>query len=115
MTARDASSLRAALAFHEPARGKRYEPSLKARIIEFARSRREQGASWVQVAAEIGMAFETLRRWCVATGHGSSRALVPVEVVAERGDRTVSVVSAGGYRIEGLTLEEAVSALRVLG
>jgi transposase-like protein len=103
------------LAFHEAARGKRYEPSLKARIIEFARSRRERGASWVQIASEIGVAFETLRRWCVATEHGSSRALVPIAVVAERGDRSVSVVSAGGYRIEGLTLEEAVSALRALG
>jgi hypothetical protein len=38
-----APSLRAALAGHEPARGKRYEPVLKARIIEFARSRRDQG------------------------------------------------------------------------
>lgn len=69
----------------------------------------------MQIADEIGVAFETLRRWCVATEHGSPRALVPIEVVAERSDRTVSVVSAGGYRIEGLTLEEAVSTLRALG
>jgi transposase-like protein len=115
MSGRHASSLRAALADHEPARGKRYEPALKARIIEFARSRRDQGASWMQIADEIGLGFETLRRWCIAEEPRSSRAMVPVQVVAEPSDRTVRIVSASGYRIEGLTLQEAVSVLRALG
>ena len=115
MSGRHASSLRAALAYHEPARGKRYEPALKGRVIEFARSRRDQGESWVQIADEIGIAFETLRRWCVAVEPSASRAMVPVEVVAEPRDRTVSIVSAGGHRIEGLTLQEAVAVLRALG
>jgi transposase-like protein len=115
MSGRHASSLREALASHEPARGKRYEPALKARIIEFARSRREQDASWVQIADEIGIAFETLRRWCLAAGPRSSRAMVPVQVVAEPSDHTLSIVSASGHRIEGLTLQEAVSVLRALG
>jgi transposase-like protein len=115
MSGRHVSSLRAALADHDPARGKRYEPALKARIIEFARSRREQGESWVRIASELGLAFETLRRWCMAAERSSSRAMVPVEVVAESNDHTVSIVSVGGYRIEGLTLQEAVSVLRALG
>jgi hypothetical protein len=55
MTARHALSLRAALASHEPGRGKRYSPALKARIIEFGRSRRAEGVSWAQVASEIGI------------------------------------------------------------
>ena len=38
--------------------------------------------------------------------------MVPVRVVADRAERTVSVVSAGGHRIEGLTLQEAVAVLR---
>ena len=69
------------IANHEPARGKRYEPVLKERIIEFARSRRDQGETWVQIAGEIGVAFETLRRWCMAAP-SSSRAMVLVHVVA---------------------------------
>jgi hypothetical protein len=113
MTARHASSLRAAIASHEPARGKRYPRALKARIVEFARSRRSEGASWAQISDDAGLAFETLRRWCVATE--PSRAMVPVHVVADRGERMVSVVSAGGHRIEGLTLHEAVAVLRALG
>jgi hypothetical protein len=87
---------------------------LKARIITFARTRRAEGGSWVQIASEVGLAFETLRRWCVAAEPSSSRAMVPVHVVAEPSDHTVRIVSASGYRIEGLTLDEAVSALRAL-
>ena len=66
MSGRHASWLRAALAFHERARSKRYDLALKERIIEFARSRRDQGGAWVQIAGEIALAVETLRRWCMA-------------------------------------------------
>jgi hypothetical protein len=115
MTARHASALRAALASHEPARGKRYSPALKTRIIEFAQSRRSEGASWVEIAGDIGVGLETLRRWCMAAAPKPSRSMVPVRVVADRAERTVSIVSAGGHRIEGLTLHEAVAVVRALG
>jgi hypothetical protein len=114
MTARHASSLRAALASHKPGRGRRYSPDLKARIIEFAQSRRGEGASWVEVAGEIGIGFETLRRWCIAA-EPKSRAMVPVRVVDDEDEVTVSVASAGGYRIDGLTLPQAIAVLRALG
>lgn len=115
MTARHAASLRAALAWHEPARGKRYSPALKTRIVEYAQSRRSEGASWVEIAGDIGVGFETLRRWCMAAAPKPSRSMVPVRVVADRAERTMSIVSAGGHRIEGLTLHEAVAILRALG
>jgi hypothetical protein len=114
MTARHASLLRAALASHDPGRGKRYPPALKARIIEFAQSRRGDGASWAEVAGDIGIAFETLRRWCMAA-EAKPRTMVPVRVVADRDEATVSVVSAGGHRVDGLTLPEAIAVLRALG
>jgi transposase-like protein len=114
MTARHASSLRAALASHEPGRGRRYSPDLKARIIEFAQSRRGEGASWAEIAGEIGIGFETLAGWCMAA-EPKTRAMVPVRVVPDRDEVTVSVVSAGGHRIEGLTLPEAIAVLRALG
>jgi hypothetical protein len=41
--------------------------------------------------------------------------MVPVRVVPEAGVSAVSVVSPGGYRIEGLTLDDAMYALRTLG
>jgi hypothetical protein len=114
MTARHASSLRAALASHEPGRGKRYPPDLKARIIEFAQSQRGEGASWAEVAGEVGIGFETLRRWCMAA-EPKPRAMLPVRVVPDRDEANFSVVSASGYRVDGLTLPEAIAVLRALG
>jgi len=114
MTGRQAASLRGAIQGHGPARGKRYTPKLKARIIEFGHSRRAEGASWAQIAEDLGVAFETVRRWC-SVDVESPRAMVPVQVVAEPSVRTVSIVSAAGYRIEGLALHEAVALLRELG
>ncbi len=114
MTGRNASSLRAALTTHQPGRGKRYPRELKARIIDHARARRGAGASWAHIAEELGLAFETVRRWCKATESRSSRSLVPV-LVSEADERAVSVVSPAGHRIEGLTLQQAVAVLRALG
>jgi hypothetical protein len=48
----------------------------------------------------------------VSTG----RALAPVCVLPTRAvERLVSVSSPGGFRIEGLTLDEAAKLLRALG
>jgi len=51
----------------------------------------------------------------MAAAPKASRSMVPVRVVADRAERTVSIVSAGGHRIEGLSLHEAVAVLRALG
>jgi hypothetical protein len=75
MTGRHVSSLRVALASHQPARGKRYSPGLKARVIEFAQSRRGEGASWEQISGDLGVALETARRWCLAAEVEPVRAL----------------------------------------
>jgi hypothetical protein len=115
MTVQRASSLRAALASHQPGRGKRYPRDLKARIIEFARARRGEGASWERISDELGISYETGRRWCLAAEAKTSRAMVPVRVVAEGTDRPVTIASPSGYSIEGLTLQQAVAVLRALG
>jgi len=109
-----AASLRSAIHAHGPSRGKRYEGGLRTRIIAFARSRRDQGASFAEIAEELGLCFETVRRWCQLPEQRASTAMLPVRVVAERQERTVCVASETGYRIDGLTLHEAVAVLRAL-
>jgi hypothetical protein len=111
MPQRPPTSLLRALSAHHPAPGKLYAPDTQARVVEFARARRAEGASWQEIAGELGMRFDTIRRWC------SRRSMMrAVEVVAEA-PRVggVAVVSASGYRLEGLTLDEAIAALRALG
>jgi hypothetical protein len=84
-------------------------------VLAFTQSRRSDGVSWAQIASELGMHVGTLLRWSKTTEEQPPRALVPVRVVPDASERTVSVVSTSGYRIEGLTLHEAVTALRALG
>jgi hypothetical protein len=106
--------LRRALLAHHPARGKRYSPDVQSAVVEFAQRRRADGASWQQIAAELGMQFETVRRWCTGT---SGRQFKRVEVVdGIRGESpSLRIVSPSGHRLEGLTLEEAIATLRALG
>ncbi len=112
MFQRPPPSLLRALSAHHPGRGKLYAPGTQARVVEFARGRRADGASWNQIAGELGMRFETVRRWC-------SRAptMRAVEVVADapRSGGSIAVVSPSGHRLEGLTLAEAIAVLRALG
>jgi transposase-like protein len=116
MSGRYSASVRDAVSAHEPARGKRYDRGLKARIVELAQLRRKEGASWKRIADEVGLPFETVRRWCIATEPKRAQAMVPVRVMAERRtERAVVVTSPGGYRIESLSLHEAIAVLRALG
>jgi hypothetical protein len=107
--------LRRALASHPRVRGSRFPIALRKRVVDYARCRRAEGASWARVASEIGLRFETIRRWCAASNAGSPpRALVPVEVVAEA-RAVMTVVSRSGIRIEGATLADVIELLRALG
>jgi hypothetical protein len=108
------ASLRCALLAHRPGRGKRYAPEVEAAVIEFAQARRAEGASWQQIASDLGLRFETVRRWCSVAS--PERVLKRVEVVDE-GDPAprLRIVSPSGHRLEGLTLQEAIAAIRALG
>ncbi len=111
---KETAILRRDLGRVETGRGRRYPAELRARVVTWARGRRAAGASWEEIKLELGQQFDTVRRWCVEAGE--TKALVPVRVVAPRVPvRTLSVVSPGGFRIDGLTPGEAAALLRELG
>jgi hypothetical protein len=108
--------LRRELSRGERGRGKRYDEGLKQRTIAWAMKRRREGASWSVIADELSIGFDTVRRWCVTVKSSKSRALVPVRIVTGATEsRGVSVVSASGHRVDGLSLAEAATILRELG
>jgi hypothetical protein len=75
--------------------------------------RRAAGVIVADIASELGLARGTVMKWSV--GVRATRAMVPVEVVAEpSSERTVSIVSPSGFRIEGLSLLEAAALLRAV-
>ena len=83
--------------------------------MELARAQRAQGASWAQLSEQLGVSLESVRRWCEIASTEGSRPMRRVRVVAEQSAaRGVSVVSVGGHRIEGLSLEEAIAVVRAL-
>jgi hypothetical protein len=99
--------------------GRRYPTALKDRIIAYARSRRDEGASWVAIVDEIGgPPCQTLLRWCSVedgANNDAARALVPVGLVAPSSrDAIITIVSPSGWRLEGVELADAVAILRTL-
>jgi hypothetical protein len=106
----DASSLRRELDRIGTRRGRCVPAELKSRASAWIAARRGEGRKVAALAAELGIAAGTVLRW----SEGSARVLVPVRVVPDADER-VSVVSPCGFRIEGLSLTDAVRILRELG
>ncbi|MBX3276347.1 MAG: hypothetical protein KF729_39200 [Sandaracinaceae bacterium] len=99
---------------HEAGRGSRYPAEVRREVVDYARRRRDEGASWAVIAGEAGLVLETLRRWCGSKELAAR--MVPVEVVEEESaPREVVIVSPSGFRLEGLDAASAVAALRALG
>lgn len=92
-------------------RGRCVPPELKARARAWIREQRAGGHTVDELAAALGIATGTVTRWSSSSG----RALVAVRVVPDATAATVSIVSPLGYRIEGLSLTDAVRVLRELG
>jgi len=95
------AALRRELARHKKGRGKRYPADLKRRVTGYALRQRNVGATYQATAETLGLAFETVRRWCMA------------EIAEPRS--TVAIISPSGFRLEGLEPAEAVAALRAIG
>ena len=105
------------LARHERGRGKRFPDELRRRAGEWIRTRRAEGATLREISDELGLCYETVRRWSELVA-SESTALVPVVVErrpAEIAAGDLTLQSPAGFRIEGLTLAQAIAALRELG
>ena len=113
----EAAVLRREISRLETGRGRRYPQELRRRVVAWASRKHRAGASWQEIKKELGLQWDSVRRWCqLETKSMPTRALVPVRVVPTlAAERLVSVSSPGGFRIEGLTLDEAAELLRALG
>lgn len=116
MTTHEARRLRQELAAQERGRGKRYDRTLRERIVAFASARRAEGRSWAAIATELGARFETVRRWCHARRPAATTALAlrRVEVVAAHASTPLAVVARSGLRVEGATIEDVIAILRAV-
>ena len=95
--------------------GWRYSPELRALGAEYSRSQRRAGRPYREIAEDLGVSTLTLSRWQEEVPTAGFRA---VEVIAdpdacERGEgMSLSVVTPGGLRIEGLSWPQAMELAR---
>ena len=108
--ANEIQRLRASLARMRPGHGRRYGSGIRDRISSAAKQLRAGGASWRAVAETFGMPLETVRRIYVEHEERAP-GFVPVEITPELQRGGIAVVTPGGYRVEGLDVEMAVTLL----
>jgi hypothetical protein len=101
---RELINLRRELTHIERGRDRRYPAALRDRIARWTRARRGGGARWQDIAGELEIAIETIKRW-TAIGDAAETALVPVEVtdvppVGHR-DREFRLVTGAGSGSRG--------------
>jgi hypothetical protein len=116
-TTQEGRRLKRQLAAQERGRGKRYDGALRERVVMFAKHRRSEGRSWAEIATELGVAFETVRRWCLGRRQARETALAlrPVEVAAVHERSVLAVVAPSGLRVEGATVDEVIAIVRAVG
>lgn len=77
-------------------------------------ARRERGAWWCDLAREIGVSEETLKRWATPRSTSTALRMREVHVIDAPPVGTVTLVSAAGLRIEGVAIADAIALLRGL-
>ena len=101
-----------------------YTDEIRTLGARYTRACLDQGESWSNLAKRVPMSPASLRTWLWAAEGRPRTALAPsVEAVpvvveptfADRASSSPVIISPGGYRLEGLGLEDAVLALRALG
>ena len=89
--------------------------SLRDEITVWAQGLRAEGHTLSAVAGAIGLSESTLGRWISVQGDPGH--LRPVRVsgqVARVKSGGLAIVTPAGYRLEGLSLDDAVNVLRRL-
>lgn len=94
--------------------GWRYSAELKSLAVEHVRDRRQSGATWAELVEELGVSALSLGRWLEESPCARFR---PVEVIADcepaEPAGSLTAVTPGGLRIEGLAWPQVLELARV--
>lgn len=96
----------------EPGAGRKFPASLQLLGGEYARGCRDEGATWGDIASELGVTVATVQRW------GKTESMGRGEFHEVRVEDTPKVGYAAvlpcGLRIEGLGLEAVIALAKAL-
>src|SRR5579871_2158740 len=95
---------------------RRYEPKLKRRILAWVERARRDGMSERECSKRLGIPQRRFSIWRSHQHAHPPTKLVEVEVEHEEpvAPITFAIASPSGYRIDGLTLEQAIAFMRAL-
>jgi hypothetical protein len=117
MRVRTVEELRREVSKLRMGRGQRFPNELRSQLIMWAtKERTRSNVSWSVLGEMVAVHGETLRAWCVEHSKPRVHRMRSVEVVADSTDeaRTVNIVSPSGFRIEGISVGDAITILRAL-
>lgn len=99
----------------------RWPPWVRREVLAHAAEGRAANRGWREIADDLGMTGQTLRRWALGDRRpGRATALAPVEVVharapfANSGLQLLTLTSPTGYRVDGLDATTTAALLRAL-
>jgi len=103
-------------------RGRSYPPALRQRLMAWAEAAERAGMSLPQIGTALGMPQHRFQYWRERAQRElqpvEPKAIVRVDVIADPPAPVLdelTVVSPGGFRIEGLTMAQTIELLRALG
>lgn len=98
--------------------GRGYPRALREKVAHYIAARRVQGASFEQLAEELGVPANTLLRWSRTLARPSSEADVGAfrrVQLADEHARSITLHGPCGLRLEGLDLDTLVALWKRLG
>jgi len=93
--------------------GRRYSRQLRLDAVAYWKRKKRGGESLERVASELGVSNWSLARWVRESE--TVGVLRPVEVEEAVKTNEFSLITPGGYRVEGLSEESVVRLLERLG
>jgi hypothetical protein len=112
----------------ERGRTSRVPDRARRAVVAYVAVARSEGLAWRRIVEEVGVSESALRRWCDEGSASEAVSLLPVEVIGDesagsgaegaepwRSIGAVTLVSPGGYRVEGLGVEQLAALLSRVG
>jgi len=95
-----------------PTRRPRKTPEQKALFVERARALRSEGVSWNRIGKELGVASDTVSRWC---REAEGPMMLPVALEPRAAEPAgLRLTTPDGFAVEGLDVDEAYMLLESL-
>ena len=95
--------------------GRRYTPGVRALILGWVERAKREGISEAECGRRLGIPVRRFGEWRSLARREQAHEMVPVEV---RDEETPSLglmlVAPSGYRVDGLSVEQAIAMLRAL-